>query len=292
MAKESGFTIETWNKAKIVAAKLGGLLAVNLGSEDPPTFNILEWKPKNATNKKPIVLVGKGIVYDTGGLSLKPTANSMDHMKCDMGGAAAVAGALHCIAKNKLDKHVIVLIPATDNRPGKNAYVPGDVIKMHSGSTVEVLNTDAEGRMVLADSLSYAKRYSPELVIDVATLTGSSLMALGPEGIVMMGTAGKKVKESISNSGDQVHERLVEFPIWDAYAKYLESDIADLKNIGGRFAGSITAGKFLQHFTDYPWLHLDIATSAWSYHENGYRLKNGTGVGVRLLYHFIKNYSA
>lgn len=161
MSKKSGYSIEVFDKEKITALKMGGLLAVNLGSFDPPTFNILEWKPANAKNTKPLILVGKGIVFDTGGLSLKPTSHSMDFMKSDMGGAAAVAGGMYAIAKAKLPVHVIALIPATDNRPGNEAYVPGDVITMHSGSTVEVLNTDAEGRMILADALHFAKNMTP-----------------------------------------------------------------------------------------------------------------------------------
>ena len=170
MGKEAGFKVEVFNKAKITALKMGGLLAVNLGSIDPPTFTIMEWKPKNAKNKKPYVLVGKGVVYDTGGLSLKPTANSMDEMKCDMAGGAAVGCTIYALAKSKAPVHVIGLVPATDNRPGMNAYVPGDIITMFNGMTVEMLNADAEGRMILADALSYAARYEPQLAIDLATL--------------------------------------------------------------------------------------------------------------------------
>ncbi|HSY75318.1 MAG TPA: peptidase M17, partial [Bacteroidia bacterium] len=174
MGKEAGFKVEVFNKAKIASLKMGGLLAVNLGSIDPPTFTFMEWKPKNAKNKKPYVLVGKGVVYDTGGLSLKPTPNSMDEMKCDMAGGAAVGCTMYAIAKANLPVHVIGLVPATDNRPGMNAYVPGDIITMHNGMTIEMLNADAEGRMILADALSYAKRYDPELAIDLATLTGAA----------------------------------------------------------------------------------------------------------------------
>ncbi len=188
----AGVKVEILKKQKIESLKMGGLLAVNKGSIDPPTFTIMEWKPANAVNKKPIVLVGKGIVYDTGGVSLKPTANSMDFMKSDMGGAAAMAGTTLAIAKLKLPLHIITLIPATDNRPGVNAYVPGDVITMFDGTTVEVLNTDAEGRMVLADALAYAKKFDPELVIDGATLTGAAVRAIGLFGIVAMGNANQK----------------------------------------------------------------------------------------------------
>jgi len=286
--KKAGFKVEVLSKAKIKSLKMGGLLAVNLGGPNPPTFNILEWKPKNAKNKKPLVLVGKGVVYDTGGLSLKPTPNSMDLMKSDMSGAAAVVGTLYAVAKAKLPVHVVGLIPATENRPGGNAYVPGDVIKMHNGMTVEVLNTDAEGRMILADALSYAKKYNPQLVIDAATLTGAAARAIGPEGIVFMGNADEKTKNKMVESGNAVHERLVEFPLWEEYENYIKSDIADIKNIGGAAAGAITAGIFLKNFTDYPWLHLDIAGTAFIPKDDGYRLKNGTGTGVRLLFDFIK----
>lgn len=287
--KKAGFNVEVFNKSKIESLKMGGLLAVNKGSVDPPTFNILEWKPAKAKNKKPIVFVGKGVVYDTGGLSLKPTKGSMDMMKCDMGGAAAVAGALYAIAKAKLPVHVIGLIPATDNRPGGNAYAPGDVIKMHNGMTVEVLNTDAEGRMILADALSYAQKYEPEMVIDLATLTGAAVAAIGKYGIVAMGTASEKEKNKLKDSGRRVYERLVEFPFWDEYGDLIKSEIADIKNIGGPHAGSITAGKFLEKFTQYPWMHFDIAGPAWVEGGDNYRGKGGTGVGVRILFDYIKS---
>lgn len=291
MGEEAGFNVEVLNKKKIVALKMGGLLSVNLGSIDPPTFSILEYKPKNAINKKPYVLVGKGIVFDTGGLSLKPTADSMDYMKSDMAGAAAVAGTFYAISKAQLPIHVIGLIPATDNRPDGNAYVPGDVVKMYDGTTVEVLNTDAEGRMVLADALSWAKQYDPELVIDLATLTGAAWVAIGTEGMVGMGNAKRKVMDSLIDSGHSVHERIAEFPFWEEYAEQIKSDIADLKNIGGRLAGAITAGKFLEHFTDYPYIHLDIAGPSFLKKDDFYKTKGGSGVGVRLLFHFFQNLS-
>ncbi len=292
LGKEAKFKVKVFGKKKIQNLKMGGLLAVNLGSFEPPTFSILEWKPKNAINKKPIVLVGKGVVYDTGGLSLKKTANGMDHMKCDMAGSAAVIGATYAVAKNKLPLHVVTLVPATDNRPGKEAYVPGDVITMYNGMTVEVMNTDAEGRMLLADALSYATKYDPELVIDVATLTGSSLVTLGTEGMLLFGTADGTVKDSIKKSSFEVYERLVELPLWDEYKESLKSTIADTRNIGkGPFGGSITAAKFLEQFTDFPWLHIDMATMGWNYQPHGYRVPNGAGTTVRLLYHFLKERS-
>lgn len=289
-AKTYGYTAQVLEKKQIESLKMGGLLAVNKGSFDPPTFSILEWKPKNPKNEQPIIFVGKGVVFDTGGLSLKPTAGSMDEMKSDMGGAASVIGAMQAIAANKLNVHVIALVPATDNRPGNNAYAPQDIITMHDGTKVEVLNTDAEGRMILADALSYAKQYNPELVIDLATLTGAAHAAIGPYGIVSMGNAANKYKSKLALSGDRVYERLVEFPFWSEYEDLIKSDIGDIKNIGGKVGGAITAGKFLEHFTDYPYIHLDIAGPAYIPATDAYRTKGGTGVGVRLLYDFIKQY--
>jgi leucyl aminopeptidase len=287
--KKHGFKVEVLDKRKIEALKMGGLLSVNLGSIDPPTFTIMEYKPKNPKNKKPIVLVGKGVVYDTGGLSLKPTPSSMDYMKSDMAGAAVVISAISAIAASKLNVHVVGLIPATDNRPSQNAYVPGDVITISDGTTVEVLNTDAEGRLILADALVFAKKYDPLLVIDLATLTGSAAAAIGQYGICYMGTAEKKTKDLIEKTGFEVYERLVHFPLWREYEDLLKSNIADLKNIGGPTAGMITAGKFLEHFTDYPWIHMDIAGPSFNKSNDGYRGKEGTGVGVRLIYTFVKN---
>lgn len=285
--KEAGIKVEVLNKTKLEALKFGGLLAVNKGSLTPPTFTIMEYKPAKAVNKKPIVLVGKGVVYDTGGLSLKQTA-SMDTMKCDMAGAAAVMAAIYGVALMKLPVHVVALVPATDNRPGEEAYTNGDVIEMYNGLTVEVLNTDAEGRMILADALAYAKKFDPELVMDFATLTGAAAAAIGQYGIVCMGTAEEKVKNTLKESGEEVYERLVEFPFWDEYDELLKSDIADMKNIGGPVGGAITAGKFLEHFTGYPWMHFDIAGPAFIKSTDSYRGKNGTGSSVRFLLNYLE----
>lgn len=287
MGDEAGFSVEVFNKKKIESLKMGGLLAVNKGSLDPPTFSILTWKPEGAVNKQPIVLVGKGVVYDTGGLSLKPTQDSMDYMKCDMGGAASVAGAFYSIAKNQLPVWVIGLIPATDNRPDGNAYVPGDVVNMYNGTTVEVLNTDAEGRMLLADAISYAGQYDPEVIIELSTLTGSAQMAIDKYGIVGMGNAPRETMEALKESGEYTSERIAEFPFWDDYKEQLKSDVADLKNIGGKYAGAITAGKFLEHFTDFPYIHLDIAGPSYNKTPFNYRGKGGSGVGVRILYNYF-----
>jgi leucyl aminopeptidase len=290
MGRESGFTVEVFNKKKIEALRMGGLLAVNKGSIDPPTFNILEWKPENAINEKPVVLVGKGVVFDTGGLSLKPTAKSMDYMKCDMAGGAVVAATLFAVAKNKLPLHVVGLVPATDNRPDGNAYVPGDVITMFDGTTVEIKNTDAEGRLLLADALSYAKKFEPKLVIDVATLTGSAEIITGSQALVAMGNSAENLQK-LKQVGDQIYERMVEVPLWEEFAKPLKSNIADLNNLGTREAQTSIAGKFLEHFTDYPWLHLDIAGVAFLQEKDFYRPAGGTGFGTRLLYHFLKKFN-
>lgn len=285
--EKAGIKVTVLGKAKIKALKMGGLLAVNQGSIDPPTFTILEWKPKNAKNNKPIVLVGKGVVYDTGGLSLKPTANSMDFMKSDMGGAAAMAATIYAVAQQKLPLHVITLLPATDNRPSGNAYAPGDVVTMMDGTTVEVLNTDAEGRMILADALAYAKKFNPELVIDAATLTGAAVAAIGTSASIAMGNANQKELKLLEKAGFNSWDRVALFPFWDDYKELLKSTIADLKNLGGPYAGTITAGKFLEHFTDYPYIHIDIAGPAFTHKKEGYRGLGGTGAGVRLLIEFL-----
>ncbi len=288
MGKAAGFSVEVYDKKKITALKMGGLLSVNLGSVDAPTFNIMEYKPKSAKNKKPIVLVGKGVTYDTGGLSLKPTPNSMDMMKCDMAGAAAVGSIMYAVAKAKLNVHVIGLVPATDNRPGFNAFAPGDIITMYDGTTVEMLNSDAEGRMILADALTFAKQYKPQLLVDMATLTGAAANAIGPLGIVSMGSVDTKTHDKVKESGNATYERLAEFPFWDEYDEQIKSDIADVKNLGGPQGGAITAGRFLLRFTDYPYLHLDIAGPAFLTARNAYQPKGGTGIGVRLLFDFLK----
>lgn len=291
LGKKTGFGVEVLDKSDIEELELGGLLAVNKGSIDPPRFCILSHEPEQAVNDKALVLVGKGIVYDTGGLSLKPTPNSMDYMKSDMAGAAAVVGVIYALSRLNWPVKVVGLIPATDNRPDGNAYAPGDIIKMHNGLFVEVMNTDAEGRLILADALSYAKKYDPELVFDIATLTGSAANAVGTIGTVAMGKADKSIFDLLVEAGDSTYERVVRFPLWEEYGKMLESENADLKNLGGREAGAITAGKFLERFTSYPWIHLDIAGPSFIHAADGYRTFGGTGTGVRLLLEFIqRNY--
>jgi len=292
LGKEFGFQTEVFDETKIASLKMAGLQAVNAGSEIPPTFSVLHYKPTSGRKfKKPVVLVGKGVVYDTGGLSLKPTPNSMDFMKADMAGAAAVIGALCAVSKLKLPIEVIGLIPATDNRPGFNAVTPGDIITFANNKSVEILNTDAEGRLILADALIYAKKYDPKLVIDLATLTGAAAGALGKEGAVMMGKAYNEEKSFLKIAGQEVFERLVEFPLWEEYGEQLKSEVADISNLGGPTGGAITAGKFLEHFIDYNWIHIDIAGPAFIKSGEDYKPAGGTGFGVRLITQFLKNIS-
>ena len=285
--ESAGFSVEVLTKGKIEALKMGGLLAVNKGSVDPPVFCILEWHPANSLNTKPIVLAGKGVVYDTGGLNIK-TGEYMSGMNGDMAGAAIVTGVLYMVAKTKIPLHIIGLIPSTDNRPGGNAYTQGDIITMFNKTTVEVGNTDAEGRLILADAISYASKYSPELIIDIATLTGSAAMTFGNQAIAVMTNADRKYIKLLEECGNDVYERIAELPFWDEYGELLKSDNADLKNIGGREAGAIIAGKFLEHFAEFPLIHLDIAGTEMLKKDNFYRLKGGVASGLRLLSTFLR----
>jgi leucyl aminopeptidase len=298
LGKAYNFRVEIWDKARIQAEKMGGLLAVNQGSMLPPTFTIAEYQPDQVRNKKPIVLVGKGLVFDTGGLSLKPTPDSMDYMKVDMAGGAVVANVVAAAAELGLPYHLIALVPATDNRPGENAYTPSDIIYISDGTPVEIRNTDAEGRLILADALVHARRYNPALVVDVATLTGAAALAVGPYASALFTNAGPLVRDGLLESGFRTYERLVEFPLWPEYGHLIKSDIAAIKNSAGREGGAITAAKFLEYFVRYPWAHLDIAGTAY-YNKplppdrgfpKHYQVKYATGVGVRLLLDFIERY--
>jgi leucyl aminopeptidase len=286
----AGFRVDVMTKGKIEALKMGGLLAVNKGSVDPPVFCILEWKPERPVNTNPVVLIGKGIVYDTGGLNIK-TGDYMDNMKADMAGAAAVTGVLFTAAKTNMPLHVIGLVPATDNRPGGNAYAQGDIITMYNKMNVEIGNTDAEGRMILADAISYASKYKPEIIISIATLTGSAAMTFGMQALAAMGNADEKYFRLLKESGDEVYERTAQLPFWEEYGELIKSDIADIRNVGGREAGAITAGKFLENFAEYPLIHLDIAGPGSLKKDDYYRLKDGPGTGVRLLSVFLKKYA-
>jgi len=290
----AGFKVEVLTKGKIEALKMGGLLAVNKGSVDPPVFCILDWHPANCRNDKPIVLVGKGIVYDTGGLNIK-TGDFMAGMNGDMAGAAIVTGVMHTVAKTAIHLHIIGLIPSTDNRPGGNAYTQGDIITMFNKMSVEIGNTDAEGRLILADAISYASKYSPELIIDIATLTGSAAMTFGNQAIAVMTNADRKYISLLEECGKDVYERIAELPFWDEYGELLKSDVADFNNIGGREAGAIIAGKFLERFAEFPLIHMDIAGTSMLKKDDYYRLKGASGSGLRLLSTFLRriasNYS-
>ena len=290
LGQSLGFKVEVFGEAQIESLKMGGLLAVNRGSQEPPTFSVLEYKPATAKNQQPIVLVGKGVVFDTGGLSLKPTPNSMDMMKCDMGGAAVVGAVFEAIAKLQWPIWVVGLVPSTDNRPGEMATCPGDIITMYDGTTVEVLNTDAEGRLILADALTFAKKYEPQLVIDYATLTGAAARALGTYGSALMAQAPDSVVKSLKKAGENTYERLAELPLWEEYYEEITGGIADLKNLGKGEGGAQSAAMFLRHFTDYPWAHIDIAGTAFSTSPSHYTPKGGTGVGVRLTLEFLRQY--
>ena len=291
IGNSAGFKVEVLTKGKIEALKMGGLLAVNKGSVDPPVFCILEWHPAKCLNSRPIVLVGKGIVYDTGGLNIK-TGEFMAGMNGDMAGAATVTGVLHTVAKTGIPLHVIGLVPSTDNRPGGNAYTQGDIITMFNKMTVEIGNTDAEGRLILADAISYASKYTPELIIDIATLTGSAAMTFGNQAIAVMTNAKRKYISLLEECGNEVYERIAELPFWDEYGELLKSDVADMKNIGGREAGAIIAGKFLEKFAEYPLIHMDIAGTEMLKKDDYYRLKNGPASGLRLLATFLRRIAA
>ncbi|HUH74331.1 MAG TPA: leucyl aminopeptidase family protein [Chitinophagales bacterium] len=291
IAEETGIHYKELGIDAIRSLKMGGVLGVNQGSELDPTFTVLEWKPENAINKKPIVLVGKGVVYDTGGYSIK-VGDGMMAMKCDMGGAAAVFGSTYLAALEKLPQHIITLVPAVENRINEKAFVPGDVLTISDGTTVEVLNTDAEGRLILADALVYAQQFDPEFVFDFATLTGAAMRAIGTGGAAYMGTASDEIKKIALEAANSTHERIAELPLWDDYAEQLKSEVADLSNLGGPLAGASTAGKFLQHFTKYPWLHFDIAAPAFLSSASSYRPVGGTGSGVRFMLEFFKSYIA
>ena len=288
--KEWNIKVEVWDKQKITKEGLYGLLAVNQGSFHPPTFIIMDYQPERDEAKKTIGLVGKGVTFDTGGLSLKPSAG-MPLMKSDMGGAAAVLGAVEMAAKLQLPYRVIGIVPATDNSVGSNAFKPSDVIDSYSGKTIEIIDTDAEGRLILADGLSYmARQYKPDIMLDLATLTGSTVRTFGYHAAGLF-TKNERLQETLLQSGTQVGERLWPLPMWDEYHEEMQSDVADIKNLSTKpMAGGITAAKFLEFFTDeHPrWAHLDIAGVAFSEAEFS-KQKSATAYGVRLLITFLQS---
>ncbi len=290
-AAETKISCTVFDKKQIEWLRMGGLMAVNKGSVDEPRFVVLEYKPSDAVNAKPLALVGKGIMYDTGGLNLKPD-DYMQEMKSDMAGAATMASVVFAAAANNLPVHIVALLPLTDSRPGFNAYAADDVLRMYDGTTVEVINTDAEGRIILADAIAYAvSKYDPELIIDAATLTGAAVRAIGTYGIAAMQQGADNAFNLLRIVGNKVYERLVEFPFWPEYDELIKSEIADIKNCGIAQAGAITAGKFLAHFArKTPYIHLDIAGVAYFSKKQQYYAHGASGYGIRLLYAFLQTY--
>ncbi|MEO5511824.1 MAG: leucyl aminopeptidase [Longimicrobiales bacterium] len=285
MADENGLACTILDLKAIKKEGMKALLAVSQGSEEEPRFIILEHK--GGGDSKPVVLIGKGVTFDSGGVSIKP-ADRMEEMKYDMSGAAAVIAAMQGIAQLGLKINVVGLIPSTENLPDGKAFKPGDVIGSHLGKTIEIVNTDAEGRLILADALSYARRFDPVAMVDAATLTGAVVIALGFHAIGLMGTDGDLMDE-VKVAGVRVGERCWPLPLWDEYRPQIDSTIADMKNSGGRAAGSITAGWFLKEFAgDVPWVHLDIAGTAYKDEAAPYLRKGATGLPTRLFIEWVR----
>ncbi|HAJ72169.1 MAG TPA: leucyl aminopeptidase [Methylophilaceae bacterium] len=281
LAKEYGFKVEVLDKSQIEKLGMGSFLGVAQGSEEPPRLIVLQHL-KGKKNQKPVVLVGKGITFDTGGISLKPGAE-MDEMKYDMCGAASVLGTFKAIGEMHLELNVVGIVPTCDNMPSGRALKPGDILTSMSGQTIEVLNTDAEGRLILCDALTYAERFEPSAVVDIATLTGACVIALGhhPSGLF---SNHEGLAKELLDAGEKSHDRAWRMPLWEDYQNQLDSNFADMANIGGRAGGSITAACFLSRFTKkYHWAHLDIAGTAW---KSG-KEKGGTGRPVPLLTTFL-----
>lgn len=284
LGERHGISVQVWGPEKLRDQGFGALLAVSRGSCEEPRFLILEHE---GGGDAPYVLVGKGVTFDAGGISLKP-ASGMESMKYDMAGAAAVLGTLEAAARLGVRRRLIGLVPATENLPSGRALKPGDVIRGLSGRSIEVVNTDAEGRLILSDALEFATRLQPTAIVDLATLTGACVVALGHHAVGLM-TPDDALAADLTRAGDRSGERLWRLPLWREYREALESDIADVKNSGGRPAGTITAGRFLQEFVgDVPWAHLDIAGTAWTEESRDYHPKGATGVGVRLLVEWLR----
>ncbi|MEI6847455.1 MAG: leucyl aminopeptidase [Chlorobiaceae bacterium] len=287
--KKYGYEVTVFRKKEMESLGMGGLLAVNKGSFSAPTFTVLDYRPKGQI-KSVVALVGKGVTFDSGGISLKPSEN-MGEMKSDMAGAASVLGTIEAIARLGLPLHIVGLIPATDNMPDGKAQTPGDVITTYSGITVEVSNTDAEGRLILADALTYAvEKYKPDVIIDLATLTGACIVALGYS-VAGLFSNNDKLADEIFQAGEQSGEKVWRMPLWDIYDEQIKSDIADVNNTGGRGAGSVTAAKFLEKFIDKHknWAHIDIAGPSFV-PKGGGKINGGTGFGVSLLVELLKKW--
>ncbi|HEX6558714.1 MAG TPA: leucyl aminopeptidase [Longimicrobiales bacterium] len=287
IAATYGMKLTVLDREQMRAEGMHSLLAVAQGSAEEPRFIALEYNGA-AAGKQPLVLVGKGVTFDSGGISIKP-ADRMEDMKYDMCGAAAVLGAMRGIAELKIKANVVALIPSTENLPSGTAVKPGDVIRSHLGKTIEIINTDAEGRLILVDALSYARRFNPAAMIDAATLTGAVVVALGQHAIGLMGNDGDLIDE-IMAAGLRAGERCWNLPLWDEYRELLDSNIADIKNSGGRQAGTITGGWFLKDFVvDIPWAHLDIAGTAYRDDAAPYLRKGATGAPARLFIEWVRS---
>jgi len=287
MARKNKITCKVLGKKEMKKLGMGSLLGVAQGSDEPPALIVLEYKGA-AKKMAPTVIVGKGITFDTGGISLKP-GGSMDEMKMDMSGAATTLATLELVASLKLKANVVGIVAAAENMPSGSAIKPGDILKSMSGKTIEVLNTDAEGRLVLADALTYAQRYKPKEVIDLATLTGAVLHALGHQAAAVLGNNPAMIQK-LKDAGEATGERVWELPLWEEHEKAMKSDIADLKNIAspGVGAGTTMGAAFLKPFAgDQPWTHIDIAGTAWGF-DRPYTNKGASGFGVRLLLSYLE----
>ncbi len=290
--------VTVYDEKQLAREKMNGILAVGRGSVHPPRLIVVEYgaepkpktKAKSRARKRPtLAFVGKGITFDTGGISIKPAA-SMDEMKHDMSGGAAVLGALRAVAELGLPFHVVGIVAAAENKPDGNAYMPGDVITSARGKTIEVLNTDAEGRIVLSDALHLATSYEPDAIVDLATLTGACVVALGEVACAVLGS-DEKLADKLRAAGDATHERVWPLPLWDEHKNAIKGTFGDIVNTGGRNAGVSTAAAFLSHFVgETPWAHLDIAGTAWTTKELPYYVKGATGFGVRLLIEMLRGW--
>jgi leucyl aminopeptidase len=292
IAAARGLRCEVWDENRIQNEKMLALWGVGMGSDNPPRFIILEHAPAGTENDAPIILIGKGMSYDTGGYSLKPTT-SMEDMKDDMGGAAAVLGAIDALAQLGINRRIIVLVPSAENMVSARAQRPGDIVTARNGKTIEVLNTDAEGRLILADALSYACELEPKCIIDFATLTGAIGVALGQEAAGLFAN-DDALAQQVTDAGETTGERVWRFPLWDEYRDHIKGTVSDIKNIGiERRAGSIAAAVFLEHFvTDgTKWAHVDIAAVAFIRENRPMVARGATGFGVRLAVELVRNLS-
>jgi leucyl aminopeptidase len=287
IAKDHGMEVQVLEVGQAEAMGMGAFVAVTKGSQEPGKFIILEYNKGKGLDT--IALVGKGITFDSGGISIKPSEN-MDRMKDDMSGAAAVLSTMKAASKLRLPLHLVGIMPATENLPSGKAYKPGDILRTLSGQTVEVISTDAEGRLILSDALTYSLRYQPKAIIDLATLTGACVIALGDYVIGLFGNDEsllKRIEEASARTGEKVWK----MPLWDEYFDYLKSDVADFRNVGTRAAGAIIGAIFLSKFVEkVPWIHLDIAGPASIEKEKPYIPRGGTGVGVRLLIQMLRDW--